>query len=135
MQGAGPALGSVFGGLVVDATNSWRWAMWLSAIPSGVCVLLVAFLIPETNFRRSVEATKAGMTSTQFAELRGTLRLSNRQALGMMGWYDRYASHGSNHGQRTLLTEAGKLPSGPFSFDQSFSSLFRPCYMLLSITA
>lgn len=90
MQGAGPALGSVFGGLVVNATNSWRWTMWLSAFPSGVCVLLVFFLIPETNFRRSVEATKAGITPSQFAELRRTLRLSNRQALGMTGWYDRY---------------------------------------------
>jgi MFS family permease len=96
MQGAGPALGSVFGGLVVDATNSWRWTMWLSAIPSGVCLLLVIFLIPETNFRRSVEATKVGMTSTNFAELRRTLQLSNRKALGVTGWYDRYAFHGSN---------------------------------------
>lgn len=89
MQGAGPALGSVFGGLVVNASNSWRWTMWLNAIPSGVCVLLVFFLIPETNFRRSVEGTKAGMTPTQFSELRRTLKLSNRQALGLTGWYDR----------------------------------------------
>lgn len=101
MQGAGPALGSVFGGLVVNGTKNWRWAMWLTAIPSGVCVLFVAFLIPETNFHRSVEATKAGMTSTQFAELRPTLRLSTRQALGVTGWYDRYASLGSNLSQCT----------------------------------
>lgn len=102
MQGAGPALGSVFGGLVYNATNNWRWTMWLNAIPSGVCVLLVIFLIPETNFHRSPEATQAGMTPTQFSELRRTIRLSTRQALGLAGWYDRYALHGSNFGQRTF---------------------------------
>lgn len=136
MQGAGPALGSVFGGLVVDATNNWRWTMWLNAIPCGVCVLLVIFLIPETNFRRSAEATKTGMTPTQFSELRRTLRLSNRQALGLTGWYDRYALHGFEfRPTHILLTEAGKLPSGPFSSDRSFYYLFRPSCMLLSPTA
>lgn len=106
MQGAGPALGSVFGGLVVNASNNWRWTMWLNAIPSGVCVLLVFFLIPETNFRRSVEATKAGMTPAQFSELRRTLKLSNKQALGLTGWYDRYAFHGSNLGKRTFANRS-----------------------------
>jgi predicted MFS family arabinose efflux permease len=81
---------------VVNASNNWRWTMWLNAIPSGVCVLFVIFLIPETNFRRSVEATKAGMTVTQFADLRRTLKLRNRHALGLTGWYDRYTFHGSH---------------------------------------
>jgi MFS family permease len=90
MQGAGPALGSVFGGLVANASANWRWVMWLNAIPSGICMLLVIALIPETNYHRTVEANKAGVTTSQLAEMRSNLRFRKRSALGLTNWYDRY---------------------------------------------
>ena len=89
MQGAGPSLGSIFGGLVAHASSDYRWVFWLNAIPSGICMLLVILLIPETNFHRSVEDNKAGVTPAQFAEMRSTLHFSNRDALSLTGWWDR----------------------------------------------
>lgn len=91
MQGAGPALGSVFGGLVANATTEWRWVFWMTAVPSGLCMLLVIACIPETNFKRPVADNTAGMTPSAFAELRRTLNLSHGAALSVNGWYDRYA--------------------------------------------
>lgn len=89
MIGAGPALGSVFGGLVANASTNWRWVMWMSAIPSGISMMLVLLFIPETNFHRSVEANMAGITPVQLDELRCTLHFSNRAALSMTRWLDR----------------------------------------------
>lgn len=90
MLGAGPALGSVFGGLVANATTNWRWVLWMTAIPSGISMLLVIAFIPETNYHRTAEANKAGVTPAQFAEMRSNLQFSKRSALGLTNWYDRY---------------------------------------------
>lgn len=90
MLGAGPALGSVFGGLVASASTHWRWVLWMTAIPSGISMLLVIVFIPETNYHRAAEANKAGVTPAQFAEMRSNLHFSKRSALGLTNWYDRY---------------------------------------------
>ncbi|KPI35977.1 putative MFS-type transporter [Cyphellophora attinorum] len=92
MQGAGPALGSVFGGLVAHATPQWRWVFWMTAIPSGICMLTVFFLIPETNFRRPIADNKAGMTPTEFEQLRRSINLGPQAALSLTRWYDRETS-------------------------------------------
>lgn len=103
MLGAGPALGSVFGGLVVRAANDWRWVMWLNGIPSGVCMLMVIAFIPETNFHRPAEDNTKGMTFAEFAELRRTVSMTNRMALRLTSWRNRHVLD-SNVCARGLLT-------------------------------
>jgi predicted MFS family arabinose efflux permease len=41
------AIGPVIGGVLVEHPG-WRWIFWLLAISSGLCLLLMALLLPET---------------------------------------------------------------------------------------
>lgn len=46
---AGPALGPVVGGFIgVSPSASWRWLFWVLTIFAGVCLVFIAFTLPET---------------------------------------------------------------------------------------
>ncbi|KAF9788500.1 MFS general substrate transporter [Thelephora terrestris] len=44
----GPSLATIAGGFMTQSGLSWRWPIWVAMIYSGVCLLLLYFLIPET---------------------------------------------------------------------------------------
>lgn len=44
----GPVLGGVLGGFIVDRTHGWVWLMWVTAIASGLAVVLSVFFLRET---------------------------------------------------------------------------------------
>lgn len=45
---AGPVLGGVIGGFILDATGTWRWLLWIMTIVSGLMTLVSFFLLHET---------------------------------------------------------------------------------------
>ena len=45
---AAPSLGPVFGGVITERI-SWRWIFWFLAITSGLHLLLIILLLPETS--------------------------------------------------------------------------------------
>ncbi|KAL8785849.1 MAG: hypothetical protein Q9195_008473 [Heterodermia aff. obscurata] len=42
-----PSIGPVLGGVLAERAN-WRWIFWFLAILSGICLLLILLLLPET---------------------------------------------------------------------------------------
>ncbi|KAJ5774118.1 MFS general substrate transporter [Penicillium paradoxum] len=42
------AIGPILGGALTEAPG-WRWIFWVPAIASGICVLAIAFFLPETS--------------------------------------------------------------------------------------
>ncbi|KAJ1917748.1 hypothetical protein IWQ60_007694 [Tieghemiomyces parasiticus] len=47
-QMLGPVLGTILGAYVAQDLG-WRWAFWLSVILSGICFLILTFVMPETQ--------------------------------------------------------------------------------------
>ncbi|KAJ1967594.1 hypothetical protein IWQ62_001761 [Dispira parvispora] len=47
-QMLGPVLGTVIGGYIADGLG-WRWTFWLTAIISGISLILLTFVMPETH--------------------------------------------------------------------------------------
>lgn len=45
---AGPVLGGVIGGFILDATGTWRWLLWIMTIVSGLMTLVTFFLLHES---------------------------------------------------------------------------------------
>ena len=46
---AGPCLGPIAGGYIMQHHVHWRWIYWSCVIISGVCVALILFTLPETH--------------------------------------------------------------------------------------
>ena len=45
---AGPVLGGVIGGFVLDATGTWRWSLWIMTIASGIMSLITLIFLGES---------------------------------------------------------------------------------------
>ena len=45
---AGPVLGGVIGGFLLDATGSWRWLLWIMAIVSAIMTLIILIFLRES---------------------------------------------------------------------------------------
>lgn len=45
---AGPGIGPVVAGYLVESGVSWRWLFWILTAFAGVCLLLIVFTVPET---------------------------------------------------------------------------------------
>ena len=45
---AGPVLGGVIGGFVLDATGTWRWLLWIMTIASAIMSLITLILLRES---------------------------------------------------------------------------------------
>ncbi len=45
---AGPVLGGVIGGFLLEATGTWRWLLWIMTIASGITSLLTLTLFRES---------------------------------------------------------------------------------------
>lgn len=45
---AGPVLGGVVGGFLLEATGSWRWLLWIMTVASGLMSLLTLLLLRES---------------------------------------------------------------------------------------
>ncbi|KAI6153722.1 major facilitator superfamily domain-containing protein [Pisolithus tinctorius] len=45
---AGPGIGPVVSGYLVQSEVSWRWLFWILTVFAGVCLLLIVFTVPET---------------------------------------------------------------------------------------
>ena len=45
---AGPVLGGVIGGFLLEATGTWRWLLWVMTITSGIMSLITLILLRES---------------------------------------------------------------------------------------
>lgn len=90
MLGAGPALGGIFSGLIINATSDWRWIFWMVAVTNGVCFLVIVLFFQETNFIRPPEAEIGDYSTTGGVPEKALSSDSFGQGLSCFGWYDRY---------------------------------------------
>lgn len=86
----GSSMSGVFAGFIANATPDWRWVMWMNAILTGVCLVLVILFSAETNFKRPEDTEGGeGLDSAQLDALRARSNTTWLQSLSMVGWYDR----------------------------------------------
>ncbi|OAA68002.1 Major facilitator superfamily domain, general substrate transporter [Niveomyces insectorum RCEF 264] len=91
MIGGGSALGGIFGGLVVNASNQWRWVFWMCSILNGTCFLLIAIFYEETNFARPDEDEAGDDTNSSGTHLTRS-NYNFVHSLSLLRWHDRETS-------------------------------------------
>ena len=91
MISLGSCFGGIFSGLVANANSDWRWVLWMDAILSGLCLLIVVMLQAETNFERPPDSEDgAGLDASEFDALRSNARTFQwTRSLSVVEWYDR----------------------------------------------
>ena len=106
MIGGGSTLGGVFGGLVAQANQNWRWVFWMNAILTGACFLNIFLFLAETNFERPSEnETGEGLDESHLAAIQARANPSWIKSIGVT-WYDRYAYCSSCIQARPCLTKS-----------------------------
>lgn len=56
---AGPTVGPIVGGFIVDSSLGWRWTSWITLIMAGVFGIVGLFVIPETSAARILQVRAA----------------------------------------------------------------------------
>ena len=86
----GTSLGSIFAGLIANATTNWRWVLWEDAIIIGTMFTYLCMFLPETNFKRPTEnETGEGLEPSLLPAIQARANSSWLKSLSLTGWYDR----------------------------------------------
>lgn len=54
----------------------WRWAFWIYSIMSGVCVIMIIFLVDETFYDRKIPTEKQPPRGKRWERLLGIAQVS-----------------------------------------------------------